>query len=215
MKSQLSSLYEGLKGILDGDDLLHALCIWQDQFDGSPTFAIKDYVKTIAPLVPPDFSQTQLHKKLASTLVLNGQVAKYNPLKEMNGFRVRQGLPVPEEKATVIAPHLAAFHALVLAVMTSLPPKYQQDLKKNLNQQGKKLRAGVAFNEYLEYLVLNQTHLDNVDVAEEKLSSMVDVCYQRLCSYLGPVAADRVFQQAIDTVKQKNTIEAAEIEALL
>ncbi len=213
MRQRLSSLYEGLRHYLMGDDLWHALCIWQDHHTQASTFELKEYLNQIGPLLPEGSSRSQVHRKLVKSLLMNGTVATFDPVPTMNEFRVKHGLEVPAmQKELAIPEHVASFVDFYQAIHTGLAPELAERLHGKLVWLAEKYQLTDEFQNHLISIHARYPIQAYITDEPESLAPLMDACYELLCEWVGPVEADIRFNRALLQGKTRNGYP---LEALL
>ncbi|MCG8673618.1 MAG: hypothetical protein MI867_29795 [Pseudomonadales bacterium] len=213
MRQRLSSLYEGLRHFIEGDDLWHALCIWQDNYGAASTFELKEYLNQIAPLLPSEIQRTKVHRKLVQSLLMNGSIAHFDPLPSMNDFRINHGLEVPAIQQEVAIPSaIASFIAFYLEIRKQLTTEHADRLHGKLVWLTEQNGMSDEFQSYLATIHDAEPCLAYITDAPGSLTPLLDTCYELLCEWLGPVEADKRFVMALSKSKQKADFE---LQALL
>lgn len=80
------AIYMGLKQYLEGDDLLNAMCIWQQQYAHLPKFAITNFVRRITDQTSLSNNRAAVHLSLTSSLMLADDNLGEDPLPGMRRY---------------------------------------------------------------------------------------------------------------------------------
>lgn len=210
MRQRLRSLYEGLKQYLVGDDLWHALCVWQDNYADASTFELKEYLNQIAPLLPADTTRAQVHRSLVQCLLMNGKIAHFDPLPTMNEFRVKHGLVVPQmQQPVALPPHIAGFSQFYRAIAQGIGEQLGGHLHQRLVSMAESQGLSEEFQDYLVAIHADEPVCVYITDEPGMLVPLMDACYEMLCEWLGPVEADSRFTGALLESRRRESFELA------
>jgi hypothetical protein len=80
------AIYKGLSQYLTGDDLLNAMCIWQQEYSQLPKFAITNFVRRITEHTGLANERAAIHLSLTSSLMLGEDNLGTDPLPDMRHY---------------------------------------------------------------------------------------------------------------------------------
>lgn len=212
------AIYMGLKQYLEGDDLLNALCIWQQHYSQLPKFAITNFVRHITKDTSLADSRAAIHLSLTSSLMLNEDSLGRDPLTDMRRYlgsrrgnseaeAILGGSAAAPANTTSRSDDIQVFEILMNSFFTGIADSYQTavaDVRSALLRRLPELIQDpiqlLAVSDWLQNG--GQTLQANLNAGQ--LQQILHAAYVVTCDRLGPVRADQCLSRALDTAEHSD-----------
>lgn len=202
---QRRALYTVLREWLDENNLLEALQVFEDQFQGQPTIAVNDYLTRIAPLYRDQVDAKTLRRNLMQLLVRKSAQLEPDPLPLLQQLRARKESVALEQKGAQPTAEQLALHTLVSTMMRKLPLLQRKQLHAAIAVQLKQHFVNGSYDALARYLLTdNPLHLALFD--DRSLRQFFNLIYVAACEVLGPVSADRWFGGCIAQLRETDQV---------
>jgi hypothetical protein len=211
------AIYSGLYPYIQGDELLKAMCIWQQQYSSLPSFAIVNFVTEILEdtLLAP--KRASIHLSITSSLMLGEDNLAPDPLEDMYDYLVRTN---GKEKANLVlakakqeAVNLKVFdsRADTCKVYEMVIDQLLKEVAAQSIQAAKEIEISIV-NKFKELEVDEETLKsirkwlkDNtvlqITLDVNKLRDSLNAAYVTSCSWVGPSRTDKIMNSVIESVE--------------
>ena len=200
---QRRALYTVLREWLDEKNLLEALQVFEDQFQGQPAIAVHEYLTRIAPLYRDRVDAKTLRRNLMQILVRRSAELEPDPLPLLQQWRAEQSTQQLKIQGRQPTPEQQALHQLVSGMMRKLNLLQRKQMHIGIAGQLKQHFINGSYDALAQYLLTdNPLHLAPFD--DRTLRTFFNVIYVAACEVLGPVGADRWFGGCIAQLREKD-----------
>ncbi|HEX4940596.1 MAG TPA: hypothetical protein VFX11_18125 [Candidatus Kapabacteria bacterium] len=202
---QRRALYTVLRQWLDENNLLEALQVFEDQFQGQPTIAVNDYLNRIAPLYRDRVDAKTLRHNLMQLLVRKSAQLEPDPLPLLQQLRARTESVALEKKGAQATAEQLALHTLVSNMMRKLAQHQRKQVHAAIALQLKQHFVNGSYDALARYLLTdNPLHLALFD--DRSLRQFFNLIYVAACEVLGPTSADRWFGSCIAQLRETDRV---------
>lgn len=208
------AIFMGLKQYLQGDDLLNAMCLWQQHYAHLPKFAITNFVWRITDQTSLSGNRAAVHLSLTSSLMLAADNLGEDPLPQMRRY-LGERLSAAEADAILGGAATDASDANETVNQTDSMRVFEQLLGHFLNRIAELDTYAVrevksrllqslpeivsdddtltALNSWLQ----GQSRHLQITLDGGQLQPLLHVAYVAACDRLGPVQADQLLTEAL------------------
>lgn len=205
------AIYKGLSQYLTGDDLLNAMCIWQQEYSHLPRFAITNFVRRVTEHTDYTKVRAAIHLSLTSSLMLDEDSLGRDPLPEMRRYL---GKRVGAAEAETILGHsspgitttgpqtdtslvfellLGGFLHRIATSNASAARQIRIALSRNLADMNMEPENQAVLMLWLQG---KNRRIETV-LALTDMQQILHASYVAACHQLGPVQADRLLTEAL------------------
>lgn len=206
------AIHMGLKQYLQGDDLLNAMCIWQQDYARLPKFAITNFVRRITDETRQDNMRAAIHLSVTSSLMLDEDNLGPDPFPDMRRYLTeRVGAAEAEEMLGGGSSLLddGAEQTDSVKVFELLMQTLLEKINRVNPNAGRELRATLLRT--LADMSLNDTTLEaatswsqlktkhlRAQLEPLELQELLHAVYITSCDLLGPVRTDRLLTESLE-----------------
>lgn len=205
------AIYKGLSQYLTGDDLLNAMCIWQQEYSRLPKFAITHFVRRVTEHTDLAKARAAIHLNLTSALMLDEDSLGPDPLQEMRSYLgKRVGAVKAEAMLGGSTPTLVSSgpQADCIMVFEYLLDGFLKRIAVSSAGSEKQLRTHLSHNladmsmspenqaSLMLWLQGTNPHIE-VMLEVTEMQQIMHASYVAACKQLGPVKADRLLTEAL------------------
>lgn len=209
------AICKGLSQYLTGDDLLNAMCIWQQEYSHLPKFAITNFVRRVTEHTEYAKERAAIHLSLTSSLMLSENNLGPDPLPEMRSYLgKRVGAAEAEAilgrnntNASASGPQTDSAVAFEL-----LLGGFLQKIANSNSSAEKQVRLALLHKvtgmniepesqaALMSWLQRENRHID-VSPAPVQMQEILHESYVATCQQLGPVKTDQLLTEALTVVE--------------
>lgn len=218
------AIYTALSEFMNGDDLLNAMCLWQEEYADAPRHANNKFVSQILNGTLLASKHAVVHLKITTVLLEKEPVLKPDPLTDMHDYLVRKKGREYADKVlndainSVVTTttsdgahkNVKAFELLVNEFINNIARTDKEHFSglnvamsnaaKTLNRDNDQL---LELINWFEGLSLNIP--DRIDT--DTLRSVLNAGYIEACNKVGPVVADTALSDAVKKVEMDVSIK--------
>lgn len=212
------AVYTALSEFISGDDLLKAMCLWQEEYADAPRHANNQFVAQVLNGTLLASKHAVIHLKLTTILLEKDPILKPDPLTDMHDYLVRKKGRDHADKVldhainSVVATttqdgthkNVKAFELLVNEFINNVAQTDKEhfaglnvamsNAAKTLNRDNDKLLSLIEWFEGLSLSIPNRIDTDT-------LRSVLNAGYVEACNKVGPVVADTALSDAVKKVE--------------
>lgn len=211
MAQRRRAIYQGLKQYLEGDDLLNALCIWQQHYAHLPRFAITSYVRRITDGTNLENTRVAIHLSLTSALMLGEDSLGADPLAAMRRYLAARvgnseaaemlgGGQDAGEETPAQTDRMRVFEQLMEAFferITTINKATARDMRQALIDSLAHIDMDPARTQAISTWLQGDSKRLEMEIETEQLQQLLHQAYIIACNRLGPVRADELLSEAL------------------
>ncbi|MCS3902509.1 hypothetical protein J2T55_000513 [Methylohalomonas lacus] len=212
------AIYMGLKQYLEGDDLLNALCIWQQHYSRLPKFAITNFVRRITENTGLASSRAAIHLSLTSSLMLNEDSLGPDPLADMRHYlgsrlgdseaeSILGGSTNAPDDGARRSDNIQVFEILMNSFFTGISDSQQTavaDVRSALLRRLPELIRDPNQLQAISDWLRDGKRTLQAELDAGQLQQLLHAAYVVACDRLGPVRTDQCLTRALDTAERSD-----------
>jgi hypothetical protein len=205
------AVYTALEPVLEREQLLHALVLWEEKHASSSKYSLRYFVNDVTSTLKVEQHSKVMLLNLAASMGLSEDQLLPDPSAAIEGFKKRNGYSL---KSRYQASELEAFKVLVEKIFALEKSHLTIDIARFVRVNLARLDIDSMLRDqcsrWLEY-ERKGLKVENVRVAD--LRKIMNLFYVALCEYCGPERADRLLAEAVTSLKNNGGAAYSEVFA--
>ena len=209
---QRRAIYTVLQQWLSEAQLIEALAVFQERYQGRSSIGMHDYLAEIAALYSDRVDLKTVRRNLMRMLIANEAELAPDPLPKLPRCQGPAASRLTPSNELTLAQR--ALHDLLSQLREGMPKARQRVLQERLAVQLKTARIKRSREVMAEYLK-SQDPTQLVELGEDRLQDLLTLFYSATCEAFGPVETDGLLAQALEKLRTQNPKGRAALDRFL
>ena len=220
MIAKRRAVYTTLSQYFHGDDLLEAMCFWQQEYADAPRHANSKFIMQVLSNTNLVSKHSEIHLKLTSILLDQHTILMPDPLSDMHAYLVRKkgseyaekilSSVMQEGKTDAEDKNTLAFEFLVNEFLNRLVV-HDEEIFEIVNSAMVNFAKIIAISADQKNELCNWFEGAALNISAEfetiTLSSILNAGYVEACKKIGPVLTDKALVDAVKAVEKNASLQ--------